>query len=80
MSDETVLGVDIGGSHITAALVDLETKAILPGTQVRAQVNAQGTVQEVLDAWSAVVQKALGTRDAANTRLGVSIPGPFNYE
>jgi glucokinase len=80
MSDETVLGVDIGGSHITAALVDLKTKAILPGTQVRTQVNAQGTVQEVLDAWGAVIQKAMGTHDPANTRLGISIPGPFNYE
>ena len=80
MSHKTVLGVDIGGSHITAALVDLETKTIVPGTQARAHINAQGTVQEVVAAWGAVIRKALGARPAAETKLGVSMPGPFDYE
>lgn len=80
MSHKTVLGVDIGGSHITAALVDLETKSILPGTQTRAHVNAQGAVQEVMATWGAVIGKALATNHAAETKLGISIPGPFDYE
>lgn len=80
MSHQTVLGVDIGGSHITAALVDLETKSILPGTQTRAHVNAQGTVQEVMEAWGGVIEKALGTHLATHTKVGISMPGPFDYE
>ena len=80
MSHQTVLGADIGGSHITAALVDLETKSVLPETQVRAHVNAQGTVQEVLDTWVAVLEKAMGNRSAAETKLAISMPGPFDYE
>ncbi|MCX2739736.1 ROK family protein [Pontibacter anaerobius] len=80
MSDKIVLGVDIGGTHITAALVDLETKSILPETKKRAQVNSQGTVREVIETWGDVIKKALGTHPAANTKLGVAIPGPFDYE
>jgi glucokinase len=80
MSHKTVLGVDIGGTHITAALVDLDTKSVLRETQARAHVNAQGTVQEVLEAWGAVIEKALGTHKAAETKLGISMPGPFDYE
>ncbi|WP_161888626.1 ROK family protein [Pontibacter russatus] len=80
MSHLTVLGADIGGSHITAALVDLETKTVLPETQVRAHVNAQGTVQEVLDIWAAVIEQAMGRRSAAETKLAISMPGPFDYE
>ncbi|AKD02309.1 ROK family protein [Pontibacter korlensis] len=80
MSCKTVLGVDIGGTHITAALVDMETKTILPDTRARAHVNAQGTVQEVLSAWSAVIRQTLGSQNATDVRLGIAIPGPFDYE
>ena len=80
MSHETVLGVDIGGSHITAALVDLQTKTLLAGTQARAQVKSQGTVQEVLEAWGVVMTKAMGALDPADVKIGISIPGPFDYE
>jgi glucokinase len=80
MSNKAVLGVDIGGSHITAALVDLETKTILTGTQARAQVDAQGTVQEVLNAWGKVMAKASGIHHPSEIKIGISIPGPFDYD
>lgn len=80
MSSKAVLGVDIGGTHITAALVDLETKTILAGTQIRAQVDAQSTVQEVLEVWSAVMTKASGIHHPSELKIGVSIPGPFDYD
>ncbi|MCJ8164380.1 ROK family protein [Pontibacter sp. E15-1] len=80
MSHETIVGVDIGGSHITSALVALQTSSIVPGTRARALVNAAGTVQEVLDSWCSVIKETLGTLPLASTKLGVSMPGPFEYE
>jgi glucokinase len=80
MSHRAVLGVDIGGSHVTAALVGLDTKSVLRETQTRAYVNAHGTVQEVIEAWGAVIEEALGTYHAAEMKIGVSMPGPFDYE
>lgn len=80
MSYKSVVGIDIGGTHITAALVDLETKAVLPHTRARAIVDAHGTVHEVLQAWCAVIRSSLDTHATADVKLGVSIPGPFDYE
>ncbi|MHA6246910.1 ROK family protein [Pontibacter sp. CAU 1760] len=80
MDDGKVIGVDIGGSHITAAVVDLEKQAMVPGTLYRAEVNSEGSVAQVLDTWCAVINQAQATLPGTAVKLGVSMPGPFNYE
>jgi glucokinase len=80
MGNTVVLGIDIGGSHITAAMVNLETKAIVAGTQQRQFVDSNGTAEEIVDNWCEVIKVAIGASAVGRPRLGIAIPGPFDYE
>ncbi|MRG43897.1 ROK family protein [Chitinophaga sp. SYP-B3965] len=71
----SVLGVDIGGSHITTALIDLQSRSLVPGTYHRERVNGKGTAAEIISSWSAVMQQSMqGTH-----KVGIAMPGPFDY-
>lgn len=74
----TALGVDIGGTHITAALIDLQRKTVIASTIKRASVNAAGTVEEIIESWSNCMREAKG--DVEIESICIAIPGPFEYE
>ncbi len=75
-----VLGADIGGSHITAKLVDLTEGCALKTTETREHVNAKGTASEIISTWSSVIQKTIEKGDVAIQKIGIAMPGPFDYE
>ncbi len=75
----TVLGVDIGGSHITAALIDLETGNLQKSSLTRAAVDSRKEKEEILTAWCAVITEAFGD-DLSTKQIGIAMPGPFDYE
>ncbi|MGV3504689.1 MAG: ROK family protein [Adhaeribacter sp.] len=80
MCDSIVLGVDIGGTHITVAGVDFQTTALRPGTWARQQVNSQAPAGEVIGAWARVIASSPAWQPGTPARLGISLPGPFDYE
>lgn len=80
MEKPLVLGVDIGGSHITAAIVDLETGIILPGSYKRRFVNARDDSETILNSWAAVITEVLNTAPGEQKKIGIAMPGPFDYE
>lgn len=80
MSDSIVLGVDIGGSHITAALVNLTTKALLEDSHVRMKVNAHGTTSEIIEVWSKAITMAFSKYQLGQKKIGIAIPGEFDYK
>ncbi len=69
-------GIDIGGSHISCALIDSETGEI-KGNIEEANVNCNGTATEILQAWAAVINKVISGQEIAG--IGIAIPGPFDY-
>ena len=78
MTDHLVIGADIGGTHITAAIVDLEKKNVLPGSLTRMQVDSHAPYGEIIEIWSQAIIKA---RDKHNIgKVSLAIPGPFEYE
>jgi glucokinase len=79
MNNSFMAGVDIGGSHITAALLDTATGAIVPGTWQRNSVPATGTAEEIIEAWSQVI-RASYAQQRTPARIGIAMPGPFDYE
>ena len=80
MERPVALGVDIGGSHITAALVDLETRTIIQDSIKRSAVDSQESKETILAAWCEVIIKAF-KKSTSNTKLiGIAMPGPFDYE
>lgn len=74
------VGVDIGGSHITAAAVNAVTGEVLPTTRVRQAVNAKGSAEEILDAWCKVIESAAPAGTLEEAKIGIAVPGPFDYE
>lgn len=79
MEKSIVLVADIGGSHITSALVDMTDRRIVPGSVYREHVDAHGTVSTIIDSWSRVMQQSMLAGGKAD-RIGIAMPGPFDYE
>ena len=79
MNDALALGVDIGGSHITTALIDHNSRSLLPGSWQRERVNANGSAVAIIRSWSHVMKKSMETATGVY-RIGIAMPGPFDYE
>lgn len=75
-----IVGVDIGGSHITAGCMDVQNSRIEPGTRMRRRIRSLGTADEIVDGWSEVIAEVCGKASNSDLRLGIAMPGPFDYE
>lgn len=79
MDNPIVLGIDIGGSHATAALVNLDTCILLPGSLERREIDSQGTVEEIMNDWCDIVEKTIIRTGNFSGKIGIAMPGPFDY-
>jgi glucokinase len=80
MKDSFVLGIDIGGSHLTAALVNEATRKFVPDSYTRMRVNSHGTAEEILNTWVSAIEDIFKKHPVKNKRIGIAMPGPFDYE
>lgn len=81
MNDQTVIGVDIGGSHITSAAVDLNELKIVPGSLVSIKVDNKASKTDIFNNWSKAIN--LTTKAASisgQVNIGLAMPGPFHYK
>ena len=69
--------MDIGGTHVTAALVDLDAGAVVRGTVQRGALRPSAPAQELL---GAVLGCGRALDAPAGACWGVAVPGPFDYE
>ncbi len=80
MKYKYAVGTDIGGSHITCALIDLEHQMILPETRVTIPVDNTASADVILEVWSEAVGEAiLGIAVDELAGIGFAMPGPFDY-
>ncbi len=71
-----VAALDLGGTHVSAARVDLLTRATEPGTNTRISFRPDARREDLLGAIvGAATSVAVGLE-----RVGVAAPGPFDYE
>ncbi len=81
MKNEIAIGVDVGGSHIVSAAVNLKKLRILPGTTFSVKVDNKATKEVVLETWSTAINKTISRiPDKKNVNIGFAIPGPFDYD
>jgi glucokinase len=80
------VGADIGGGHITTAVVNLTDARIIEDSIFRNPVDAQGDAESILSAWANAiqtsVQKAVDSEKInkeAVKGIGLAMPGPFDY-
>lgn len=78
MSDApVVMGVDIGGTHITAALVNPVSGQLMQQSLKRRQVNASAAAPTVIADWVACIRESMiqGPVDV----IAFAMPGPIDY-
>ncbi len=81
MNYQIVIGVDIGGSHVTSAAVDLKNLVIVPETTFSVKVNNKAKKDTILKKWSEAINKTIVSASLEqSTNIGFAIPGPFNYK
>ena len=74
------LALDIGGSHVTAAAVDLEHRAIIETSLTRLDVSQDAAANVLVQAWANAAQTASQAIPAATVQhIGIAMPGPFDY-
>ena len=74
----TVVSVmDVGGTHVSAANVDLSTRTILPGQSVRSPLDSNAGVEEFV---TTLVGCAARLPTSPSRRWSIAVPGPFDYE
>jgi len=78
-NNSIVAGIDIGGSHITAALIDLQNTTVLKETCVRKSIDTNGSGTTIINEWSSVINKVFSGFDYPK-KIGIAMPGPFDYE
>ncbi|RYY62594.1 MAG: ROK family protein [Chitinophagaceae bacterium] len=80
MSKNIVLGADIGGSHITASLVDIHKRTLLSRQPRRKEVDSAADAETVIGEWAGVMQDCFEGVAASRKRIGIAMPGPVDYE
>ncbi len=75
-----VAGVDIGGSHITVSQVNLASRAVEAGTTCRAGIDAGADKETIIQQWSTVIKECFSRAQVSPCRIGVAMPGPFDYD
>jgi glucokinase len=58
----------------------LQTREVLRSSYQRKPINSRGIATEIIDACSAAIQHALTTNNVQLNRIGIAMPGPFDYE
>jgi glucokinase len=69
--------MDVGGTHVSAANVDLGTRSIIPGQSVRLPLESDATAEHFVTALCACAA-LLPTRPGRD--WSIALPGPFDYE
>jgi len=73
------LGLDVGGSHVTAAVVGASFTARQSLRLVRKEIDSFGTASEIIASISACIKDALADGQSVG-EIGIAFPGPFDYE
>lgn len=75
----TVLALDIGGSHVTAALVDSGNRRVCQGSRTVLSVAHDRPGTELTDSWARAALLAAAQATGDVTGIGVALPSPFDY-
>lgn len=73
------VGVDVGGSHLSSAVVDLETARVVTPVEVT-PVDSKASALEIINAWQTNILSTLDIFPIGVAGIGMAIPGPFDYE
>ena len=80
-TDKVIIGVDIGGSHISSALVNAAGGSIIEATLYKQKIEAKAkSPAEILEQWVKTIRHTASKLNGAELKgIGIAMPGPFDY-
>jgi len=72
-----LIGVDIGGSHISSASINFEAGQLSLSDVQESSVDTSASAEDLISAWSSVIRAT--ANGAENYQVGIAMPGPFDY-
>lgn len=75
-----VTGVDIGGTHITACMVDTGSGQTIADTCMRGTIDPLQNTKHVIRSWAETIHASAKKHGSPVERVGIAMPGPFDYE
>ncbi len=80
MEQNLAIGVDIGGSHITCAAVDLKSGNVLKETLSERAVDNQAHANVIIRTWTDALAESIEKVPGEKVKgIGFAMPGPFDY-
>jgi len=74
------IGADIGGSHISCAVIDLDKETIIRESFATHKVDNQASAEDILENWSIALRQSISSIDKNQLAgIGFAMPGPFDY-
>ena len=70
MTNKLAIGVDIGGSHISCAAIDLESKEYLSETFSDSELDNHAPANEIMQVWGNTIEKTI---HAAGKESGIHL-------
>jgi len=81
MEKRFAIGMDIGGTHITAALIDINEMKIIEGSISKVSFDSNLPVKTVMDYWEKAIRPLYEKSQSEKlSGIALAIPGPFDYE
>ncbi|WP_264551995.1 ROK family protein [Flavobacterium sp. N2038] len=80
MNKKYAVGIDIGGTHITAAIIDIASMKVIDQSLQKESFDSNLPVDEVMSIWGKVIRTSIeNSKVEAVKGLAVCMPGPFDY-
>lgn len=80
MKQNLAIGVDIGGSHISCAAVDLTSFRILNDTRTEKAVDNKAEANQIVSVWVQALSDVIKKIPQDSLKgIGFGMPGPFDY-
>lgn len=81
LANNGIIAADIGGTHITVAVVHTQPWHIQDGSLLRNPVDSRADAKSILSAWLTPFNATVRNNPAISPlHIGIAIPGPFEYD
>ncbi len=75
------IGIDVGGSHISGGIVNIDSGEIDKGSYQEKPINPLGPKEDILTTWKEFISTLLEQHKPLNiNKIGFAMPGPFDYK
>lgn len=81
MNTSHAIGLDIGGTHITAAVINKTEMKVLDFSLCKESFDSNRPVYEVMNIWKKVISTSIENSKIKDiTGIAICMPGPFDYK